>query len=155
MNMTSLRSSRYSVLRIGGGVPSILILLFLFAGLLAGQATISAGPPLLHQVKTIYIVPSPDELVLLIKSRLEKWSAVGITSNLEEAEAVLTCQTETKIVPAKVAIRETTTIVTLIDRRSQRPIWRTAKSASFETDRLADEVVEQLKIDWRKSGHEY
>jgi len=153
--MTSLRSSRYSVLRIGCGIPSILIVLFLFAGLLAGQATISAGPPLLYQVKTIYVAPSQEELTLLIKSRLEKWSAVGITSNPEEAEAVLTCQTETKIVPAKVAIRITTTIVTLVDRRSQRPIWKTTKSASFEVNRLADEVVEQMKIDWRKSGHEY
>ena len=153
--MTRLRSSRYSVLRTRSGIPSILIPLFLFAGLLAGQATISAGPPLLYQVKTIYIAPSLDDLTVLIKSRLEKWSAVGVTSDLEEAEAVLTCQTETKIVPAKVALRETTTIVTLIDRRSQRPIWRTTKSASFEMNRLADEVVEQLKIDWRKSSHQY
>jgi len=153
--MTSLGSLRYSVLRTRSGIPSILIPLFLFAGLLAGQATMSAGPPLLSQLKTIYIAPPYDDLTTLIKSRLEKWRAVGITSNLEEAEAVLTCQTETKIVPAKVALRETTTIVTLIDRRSQRPIWRTTKSASFEMNRLADEVVEQLKIDWRKSSHQY
>ncbi len=153
--MTSLRSSRYSVLRIGCGIPSILTLSFLFAGLLAGQATISAGPPSLSEVKTIYIAPPSDDLMMLIKSRLEKWSTVGITTNLEEADAVLTCQTETAIVPAKVAIRRMTAIVTLIDRRSGRLIWRTTKSASFEMNRLADEVVEQMKIDWRKSGHEY
>jgi hypothetical protein len=152
--MTYLRSSGSLVLRIGCGIPSLLAVLCLCAGM-ARQATISAGPPLLYEVKTIYIAPSPDELVLLIKSRLEKWSAVGITSKLEEADAILACQTETKIVPAKVVIRETTAIVTLVDRRSQRPIWRTSKSASFEISRLADEVVEQLKIDWRKSGREY
>ncbi|HXY14234.1 MAG TPA: hypothetical protein VEI26_07025 [Terriglobales bacterium] len=153
--MTSLRSSRYLVLRISCEIPSILAVLFLCAGLLAGQATISAGPPLLYQVKTIYVASSPDGLALLIKSRLEKWSAVGITAELEEADAVLTCQTETAIVPAKVAIRETTATVTLVDRRSQRPIWRTTKSASFEINRLADDIVEQLKIDWRKSGRGY
>jgi len=150
--MTSLRSAGFLFLRISYGMPSILGVLFLSARLLAGQATISAGPPLLYQVKTIYIAPPADDLTVLIKSRLEQWSAVAITTKLEEADAVLTCQTETKIVPAKVAIRETTAIVTLVDHRSQRPIWRTTKSSSFEINRLADEVVEQLKIDWRKSG---
>jgi len=42
-----------------------------------------------------------------------------------------------------------------VDRRSRRPIWKTTKSASFELDRLADNVVEQLKMDWRKSGSGY
>jgi hypothetical protein len=149
------RSLRYLLPPIGSGIPSILTLLLFSAGLLAAQATVSAGPPLLYQVKTIYVAPSSDDFVLLIKTRLEKWTAVGITSKLEEADAILTCQTESIIVPAKVAIRRTTAEVTLVDRRSQRPIWRTTKSASFEINRLADDIIEQLKMDWRKSASAY
>ncbi|HXZ32431.1 MAG TPA: hypothetical protein VEH30_09125 [Terriglobales bacterium] len=153
--MTCLRSLRYSLLRKSWGIASILALALFSVGLLAAQVTVSAGPPLLFQVKTIYVAPSSDDFVRLIKTRLEKWSAVGITSNPEEADAVLTCQTETTIVPAKVAIHRTTAEVSLVDRRSRRPIWKTTKSASFELDRLADNVVEQLKMDWRKSGSGY
>jgi len=125
------------------------------AGFLAAQATLSAGPLLLHQVRTIYVAPSSDDFVLLVKARLEKWSAVGITSKLEEADAILTCQTESTIVPAKVVVRRTIAEVTLVDRRSQKAIWRTTKSAAFDRTVLADDVMEQLKQDWRKSASAY
>jgi len=58
-------------------------------------------------------------------------------------------------VPAKAIVRITTAEVTLVDRRSQKPIWRTTKSEAFDTTRLADELIEQLKKDWRKSASEY
>lgn len=122
---------------------------------LAAQATVSAAPPLLHQVSKIYVAPSSDDFVLLVKARLEKWDAVETTSKAEEADAILTCRTENTIVPARLVVRRTTAEVTLVDPRSQKAIWRTAKSSPFDTNRLADDIVEQLKKDWRKSasGH--
>ena len=129
--------------------------LLLPAGFLAAQATFSAGPLLLHQVRTIYVAPSSGDFVLMVKARLEKWPAVDIASKPEEADAILTCQTERKIVTAKVGVRLTIAEVTLADRRSQKPIWRTTKSSSFDTNKLADDIMEQLKQDWIKSaiGH--
>jgi hypothetical protein len=140
--------------RAGWPILPSLALLLLSAGFLAGQATISAGPLLLHQVRTIYVAPSSDEVLLLVRARLEKWNAVMLTSKLEEADAIVNCQTESTIVPAKVIVRMTTAEVILVDRRSRKAIWRTTK-ATFDTTRLADEVIEQLKKDWRKSASEY
>ena len=151
----SPRLLRHAPLRVSWAILPILGLLLLSAGFLAAQTTLSAGPLLLHQVRTIYVAPSSDEFVLLVKARLQKWDAVKITSKLEEADAILTCQTESTIVPAKVVIRQTIAEVTLMDRRSQKPIWRTTKSATLDTTGLADNIIEQLKKDWRKSASEY
>jgi hypothetical protein len=79
----------------------------------------------------------------------------GGDRQLEEADAILTCQTESTIVPAKVIVRRTIAEVTLVDRRSQKPIWRTTKSALFDRTMLADDIMAQLKQDWRKSANEY
>ncbi|MBZ5722369.1 MAG: hypothetical protein LAO03_18515 [Acidobacteriia bacterium] len=133
----------------------ILGVVVLTAGLLVAQATISAGPLALHQVKVIYVAPSSAEFVGLVTSRLEKWDAIRITSQPEEADAILTCQTESRIVPAKVVVRLTTAEATLVDRRSRKPIWRTTKSTALDTTRLAEEIIEQLKKDWRKSASEF
>jgi len=133
----------------------ILAWLLLSTGFLAAQASFSAGPLLLHQVRTIYVTPSSDDFALLVKARLEKWTAVEITSKPESADAILTCQTESTIVPAKVVVRRTIAEVTLVDRRSQRPIWKTTKSAAFDRSILADDIMEQLKQDWRKSAGAY
>ena len=149
------RLIKYTPLRVNSRILPILTWLLLSTGLLAAQATFSAGPLLLHQVRTIYVASSSDEFVLLVKARLEKWTAVGIASKPEEADAILTCQTESTLVPAKVAVRRTIAEVTLVDRRSQRPIWRTTKSTAFDRTRLADDIMEQLKQDWRKSANAY
>jgi hypothetical protein len=110
---------------------------------------------LLHQVKTIYVAPSSDEFVLLLKNRFETWTAVEITPKAEQADAILTCQAETTFVPAKVVVRRTAVEVTLVDRRSHGVIWRTKKSSASDRAILADEILEQLKQDWRKSGISY
>ena len=149
------RFLRHRPLPIGWAILPILALLLLSTVLLAAQATFSAGPLLLHQVRTIYVAPSSDDFVLLVKARLEKWGAVGIASKPEEADAILTLQTESTIVPAKVVVRRTIAEATLVDRHSQRPIWRTTKSTTFDTTRLADDIMEQLKQDWRKSASAY
>jgi len=135
----------------GWGVLTILVLLLVCAGSLAPQATISAGPLLLHQVRTIYVAPSSDDFVLLMKARLEKWTVVEIASKPEEADAILTCQTESAVVPAKVAVRRMIAEVTLLDRRSQKIIWKTTKSSFSDRTILADDILEQLKQDWRRS----
>jgi hypothetical protein len=133
----------------------ILGVVGLTAGVLVAQATISAGPLALYQVKVIYVTPSAAEFVGLLTARLEKWDAIRITSKPEEADAILTCQTQSRIVPAKVVARWTTAEATLLDRRSQKPIWRTTKSTALDTTKLAEEIIEQLKKDWRKSAGEF
>ena len=133
----------------------LILALLTCAGFLAAQATLSTGPLLLYQVRAIYVAPSADDFVLLVKDRLEKWGGVEITSQPEEADAILTCQTEKTIVPAKVVVSRTIAEVTLIDRRSQKPIWRTTKYVAFDRTILADEVIEQLKRDRRQSAMEY
>lgn len=121
---------------------------------LTAQATISVAPLLLHEVKTIYVAPSSDDLVQLLKSRLEKWGAVTVAAREEEADAILTCATESRIVPAKVVVRVIDSQVRLVDRHSQRLIWSTKKSTSW-VDRLADEIIDQLKKDRERSLSRY
>jgi hypothetical protein len=146
---------RQRLLPIGGAILPILALLLTYAGYLAAQAIISAGPLLLYQVRTIYVAPSSDDFVLLFKARLEKWTVVVMTSKPEEADAILTCQTQSTIVPAKVVVHRTIAEVTLVDRRSQKLIWRTTKSSASDRTILADDIMEQLKQDWRKSAIAY
>jgi len=150
----SSRLLHHRPLPIDWAILSILVLLT-SAGFLAAQATFSAGPLLLHEVRTIYVAPSSDDFVPLVKARLEKWSAVGITSTPEKADAILTCQSESTIVPAKVVVWRTIAEVALVDRRTQKTIWRTRKSAAFDKTMVADDIMEQLKQDWRKSASEY
>ena len=155
MKIMNTRVVRHAVSGVNLAVLPILVVLGLTAGFLAAQATISAGPLSLYQVRVIYVAPSSDDFVGLLKSRLERWEAVRVTSQPEEADATLTCQTESRIVPGKVVVRWTTAEATLVDPRSQRPIWRTTKSTALDTTRLAEEMIEQLKKDWRKSASEF
>jgi hypothetical protein len=133
---------------------SVLSVLALASGFLAAQATISAGPLPLYQVKTIYIFPSSDDFVRLLKSRLEKWGTVTITAQMEEADAILTCETESRIVPAKVPVKVIDAQVRLVDRHTQKLIWSTKKSTSWD-DRLADDIIDQLKKDRGRSFSNY
>jgi hypothetical protein len=130
---------------------SIVATLLLSASLIA-QATFSAAPPLLYQVETIYIAPSSEDLAPLLKVRLENWTAVRVTSSPNEADAILSCETQNTIVPAKAVLRLTVADITLVDRHSRKLVWKTNKSTTLGTARLADDVVEQLKKDWRKSA---
>jgi len=148
------RASCHTRVQAGWVMPTILALL-VSAGFAPAQVVLSAGPLPLYQVKSIYMVPSSDDFAFLLKARLEKWNAIGIASKLEEADAILTCQTSTTMVPAKVVIWRTIAEVTLVDRRSQKPIWKTTKAAIYDTRGLADEILEQLKQDWRKSASQY
>jgi hypothetical protein len=149
------RVVRHAFSELSLAVLPVLVVLVFTTAFLAAQATISAGPLTLYQVKVIYVAPSADDLVGLLKSRLERWDAVRITSQPEEADAILTCQSESRIVPAKVVVRWTSAEATLVDRHSQRPIWRTTKSTALDTTRLAEDIIEQLKKDWRKSASEF
>ena len=78
------RLLNYAPVRVNWRILPILAWLLLSTGLLAAQATFSAGPLLLHQVRAIYVAPSSDELVLLVRARLEKWDAVMITSKVQK-----------------------------------------------------------------------
>ncbi len=129
---------------------SVVSVLALSSGVLTAQVTVSAGPLPLYEVKTIYIAPSSDDFMRILRSRLEKWGAVNVTTQLEEADAILTCETENRIVPAKVVVRVIDAQVRLMDRHSQKLIWSTKKSTSWDS-RLADDIIDQLKGDREKS----
>jgi len=133
---------------------SVVSALALSSGVLTAQATVSAGPPPLYEVKTIYIAPSSGDFMRLLKSRLEKWSAVNVTAQVEEADAILTCETESRIVPAKVVVRMIDAQVRLVDRHSQKLIWSTKKTTSGDS-KLADDIVDQLKKDRERSISNY
>lgn len=133
---------------------SVVSVLALSSGVLASQVTVSAGPLLLYEVKTIYIAPSSDDFMRLLKSRLEKWGAVNVTTQLGEADAILKCETESRIVPAKVVVRVIDAQVRLVDRHTQKLIWSTKKSTSWD-NRLADDIIDQLKRDRERSVNNY
>lgn len=139
---------------LGLATVSLLSVLALSSGFLAAQATVSAAPPRLFEVKTIYIAPSSDDFVRLLKSRLEQWGTVKVTPQVEEADAILSCETESRILPAKVVIKVTDAQVRLVDRHSQKLIWSTKKSTSWD-NRLADDVIDQLKKDRERSFSNY
>jgi hypothetical protein len=139
---------------VGLATVSLLSVLALSSGFLAAQATVSAAPPRLFEVKTIYIAPSPDDLVRLLKSRLEQWDTIKVTPQLEEADAILSCETESRIIPAKVVVKVIDAQVRLVDRHSQRLIWSTKKSTSWDNT-LVDDIIDQLKRDREKSFSSY
>jgi len=135
-------------------VVSILSVVVLSSGFIAAQATVSAGPIPLYEVKTIYIAPSSDDFVRLLKSRLEQWGTVRVTAQVEEADAILSCETQSRIVFAKVVVKVFDGQVRLVDRHSQKLIWSTKKSTSWD-NRLADDIIDQLKRDRERSLSDY
>jgi len=149
----NLRVLRHTALEFGLAML-IICLPLLCPAFLAAQVTISPGPLPLSKVTTINIAASSDDFVRLVKSRLDKWGVVHITSQAEEADAILICETESTIVPAKVVVRRIDAQVRLVDRRSQQLIWSTKKSATSDSG-LADEIVDQLKRDRERSVSNY
>ena len=143
-------------LRVPAGLATVSFfsVLALSSGFLSAQATVSAAPLRLFEVKTIYIAPSSDDLVRLLKSRLEQWGTVKVTPRVEEADAVLSCETESRIIPAKVVVKMIDAQVRLVDRHSQKLIWSTKKSTSWENT-LVDDIFDQLKRDREKSFSSY
>jgi len=139
---------------VGLATVSLLSVLALSSGFLAAQATVSAAPPRLFEVKTIYIAPSSDDFVRLLKSRLEQWGTVKVTQQVEQADAVLSCETESRIIPAKVVVKVIDAQVRLVDRHSQKLIWSTKKSTSWENT-LVDDIFDQLKRDRERSFSRY
>ena len=139
---------------VGLATVSLLSVLALSSGFLAAQATVSAGPIPLYEVKTIYIAPSSGDFVRLLKSRLEQWGTVRVTAQVEEADAILSCETQSRIVFAKVVVKVIDAQVRLVDRHSQKLIWSTKKSTSWD-NRLADDIIDQLKKDRERSFSNY
>jgi len=135
-------------------VASVLSVLALSSGFITAQATVSAGPIPLYEVKTIYLASSSDDFVRLLKSRLEQWGTVKVTPQVEEADAILSCETESRIVLAKVVVKVIDAQVRLVDRHSQKLIWSTRKSTTWD-NRLADEIIDQLKKDRERSFNNY
>jgi len=137
-----------------GVAAAIIFFALLCPAFLAAQVTIAPGPLPLSKVKTIYVAASSDDFVRLLKSRFDKWGVVHISSQAEEADAILICETESTIIPAKVVVRRMDAQVRLVDRRSQALIWSIKKSATSDGG-LADEIVDQLKRDRERSVSNY
>ncbi|HVO63808.1 MAG TPA: hypothetical protein VMT53_22990 [Terriglobales bacterium] len=139
---------------IGMTMAIILGWLVFTAVWLPAQVSVSAGPPRLDQVNVIYFASSADNVTSLLRSRLETWNAIKITSQIEGADAVLNCRSETRIVPSKVVVRITQAEVSLVDRHSQRLIWSMRSSAVWDSQ-LVDEIVNRLKEDRARSARNY
>ena len=129
-------------------------LLLLSSALVSAQVTISAGPPRLYEVKTIYIASPCNDSARVLRSRFEERGTVSTTSRMEDADAILTCEIASTIIPAKVVVRRIDAQVRLVDRRSRKLIWSTKKSSAWES-RLADEIVDQFKKDRQLSLANY
>ncbi len=129
-----------------------VVVLAMLSGSLPAQVGISAAPPPLSAVKTIYIASPSDDFVNLLRFRIERWGAVRITAQPGEADAILTCETAARTVPAKVVLWRMDARVRLVDRLSQRLIWSTEKSTTWDTSALADEVFKQLQYDRERAA---
>ena len=145
MGTTSLRHAPVSI---AFAILPILVVLTLFLRPVAAQSTVSAGPVPLSAVKTVYVTGS-ENVVHLVRDRLEKWGVLRIAARPEEADAVLTCEVESKVILAKTAVRKWEARVSLADR-SQKVIWSTKKSSTWDS-KLADEIIAQLKKDRAQS----
>ena len=63
---------------------------------------------------------------------------------MEDANAILNCETESRFVLAKVVVKVIDAQVRLVDRHTQRLIWSTKKSTSWD-NRLADEIIDETQ----------
>lgn len=116
-----LLGQRRALLLVRSSVLSMLTSLWWSTPVIA-QAIVSAAPPLLYQVETIYVAPTSEDLAPLPKARPENWTAVRITSTPDEAGAILSCDPQNHF---------------------------------FGAARLADDIIEQFKKDWRQSARRY
>jgi hypothetical protein len=129
---------------------------------LAQQSAPQPTPLTLGLVRSIYVSPMGGEFRNFVMQRLLKWSDIKLAPSAADADAILTGAVEKndKVSGNNGEVDETVVFsgeVTLLDRRTQLPIWNAEKGkgtlALFgvgpgSQSKLADQIVNQLRKDW-------
>ncbi len=135
----------------------------------AQQPTPQPPPLTLGQVRSIYVSPMGGEFRNFVMQRLLKWSDIKLAASADDADAILTGAAESKdrVHGNNGDVTEAVRFsgeVTLLDRKTQFPIWSTEKGKHTSVlgyltegaysggpdsqSKLADQIVNQLRKDW-------
>lgn len=112
-------------------------------------------PPLflLHKVKSIYVEPMPNGFDQSLIQKLLKWDAIRVVYDPEEADAVLKGGVSVRVVGAGgLTLTKTHAEVTLVDRKTGRPIWSAKKGSNKGSLKVAQKLVNKLRKDWEESA---
>ena len=136
---------------------SRLALCLLRLSLLAPMLQIHAQEPppfLLHEVKSIYVEPVPNGFDQSLIQKLLKWDAIKVVYVPEEADAVLKGGVSVRVVGAGgLTLTKTHAEVTLVDRKTGRPIWSAKKGSNNKGSlKVAQKLINKLRKDREKSA---
>lgn len=115
---------------------------------------LGAGEPLLlHEVKSLYVEPMPNGFDQSLIQKLLKWDAIKVVYVPEEADAVLKGGVSVRVVGAGgLTLTKTHAEVTLVDRKTGRPIWSAKKGSNKGSLKVAQKLVNKLRKDWEESA---
>jgi hypothetical protein len=115
---------------------------------------LGAGEPLLlHEVKSLYVEPMPNGFDQSLIQKLLKWDAIRVVYVPEEADAVLKGGVSVRVVGAGgLTLTKTHAEVTLVDRKTGRPIWSAKKGSNKGSLKVAQKLVNKLRKDWEESA---
>jgi hypothetical protein len=141
----------------------LLLLGFLVFPAIIGADETSQGR--LDHVKTIYVIPARDRFEQFLTNEIVGWGRFEVTLNPQEADALLSDTTDINLKdlladPPKIrrTVARTRGTAFLIDTKSEKVLWSTAKKSSDpfflggnkSNQELAHEIVEQLKKDMNR-----
>ena len=115
---------------------------------------LGAGEPLLlHEVKSLYVEPMPNGFDQSLIQKLLKWDAIKVVYVPEEADAVLKGGVSVRVVGAGgLTLTKTHAEVTLVDRKTGRPIWSAKKGSNKGSLKVAQKLVNKFRKDWEESA---
>ena len=115
---------------------------------------LGAGEPLLlHEVKSLYVESMPNGFDQSLIQKLLKWDAIKVVYVPEEADAVLKGGVSVRVVGAGgLTLTKTHAEVTLVDRKTGRPIWSAKKGSNKGSLKVAQKLVNKLRKDWEESA---
>ncbi len=134
---------------------SRLALCLLRLSLLAPMLQIHAQEPppfLLYEVKSIYVEPMPNGFDQSLIQKLLKWDAIKVVYVPEEADAVLKGGVSVRVVGAGGLTLTIYAEVTLVDRKTGRPIWSAKKGSNKGSLKVAQKLIKKLRKDREKSA---
>ena len=123
--------------------------------LLAPMLQIHAQEPppfLLHEVKSIYVEPVPNGFDQSLIQKLLKWDAIKVVYVPEEADAVLKGGVSVRVVGAGGLTLTIYAEVTLVDRKTGRPIWSAKKGSNKGSLKVAQKLIKKLRKDREESA---
>lgn len=115
---------------------------------------LGAGEPLLlHEVKSLYVELMPNGFDQSLIQKLLKWDAIKVVYVSEEADAVLKGGVSVRVVGAGgLTLTKTHAEVTLVDRKTGRPIWSAKKGSNKGSLKVAQKLVNKFRKDWEESA---